>query len=55
MDDESMSDYLNMTEWEQIQRIESVMISLWDEGIIELVGFDEHNQPLFRRCDFNGQ
>lgn len=43
--------YLNLTKTEQINMIENILIDLWDKNKIELIGFNENNEPMFRNID----
>lgn len=45
--DIEMSKFTNMSEEEQVECIENALIELWENGIVDLVGFDEYKQPLF--------
>jgi hypothetical protein len=42
------NDYLNLSKREQLNVIEDILLDLWESGQVELVGFDENNEPLFR-------
>ena len=43
----SMDDYIRLPHTKQIQYVENILISLWDNGDIELIGFDKNNEPIF--------
>ena len=45
--DLSVEQYLSLSKTEQIKAIESILEEMWDEGLVELVGFDQFNEPLF--------
>lgn len=45
MDD--ITHFLELTHEEQIDYIEDILMEMWEEGLVDLVGFDENNQPLF--------
>jgi hypothetical protein len=42
------NDYLNLSKREQLNVIEDILLDLWESNQVELVGFDENNEPLFR-------
>jgi len=46
--DISMDMFANMPQQEQLYCIEQALIELWENDIVDLVGFDEHKQPLFK-------
>jgi len=43
----TMEEYLNLSPQDQIRAVEQIMIELWEEGLLDLVGFDASQQPLF--------
>lgn len=45
--DISMDMFANMSRQEQLHCIEQALIELWENDIVDLVGFDEYKQPLF--------
>lgn len=47
MDDITIEKYLSMTPQEQASYIEDVLIYLWENNEIDLVGFNQYNEPLF--------
>jgi hypothetical protein len=53
--DISMDMFANMSQQEQLHCIEQALIELWENDMVDLVGFDEHKQPLFKaRNNTNG-
>ena len=56
MDDEdniyrdiTMDKFTTMSKQEQLDYVEKALIELWDNDIVDLIGFDENKQPLFVR------
>ena len=45
MDD--ITNFLDMTHDEQVAYIEDILMEMWEDGLVDLVGFDENNEPLF--------
>jgi hypothetical protein len=45
---DELTQFMNMTEQEQIDHIEEILMAMWEEGEVELVGFNENNEPLFK-------
>jgi hypothetical protein len=43
-----MDEFNTMSEEEQLHCVEQALIELWESGVVELVGFDENKQPLFK-------
>lgn len=46
MCDDSLK-FLSMTKEQQISMIEDIIMDMMDEGLVEIVGFDEENNPYF--------
>ena len=51
--DISMDMFANMSQQEQLHCIEQALIELWENDILDLVGFDEYKQPLFKLKDIS--
>jgi hypothetical protein len=51
--DISMDMFANMSQQEQLHCIEQALIELWENDIVDLVGFDEYKQPLFKLKDIS--
>jgi hypothetical protein len=44
----TMQDFLNMPHDQQVEAVELILMDLWDDGVVDLIGFDSTNQPIFR-------
>jgi len=33
---------------QQVEAVELILMDLWDDGVVDLIGFDSTNQPIFR-------
>ena len=51
--DISMDMFTNMSQQEQLHCIEQALIELWENDIVDLVGFDDYKQPLFKLKDIS--
>lgn len=45
---DDIDDFLSMTEEERMSYIEDILLDLLDQDLVEIVGFNQNNEPLFQ-------